>query len=395
MLRILGTIVAAGLVTSTAAHDARTARHSSSKQPPPIDVAALLAAAHGASPSICSLASQSLRGNNWGSVDAPVTPLGVTSDRESSRRVTDLTSADIARLLSGLGSDDACVRGLSIRLIGDQSDTVVAPQLVMRLASSDASLRTVAALGLGLVRAEMAVDQLIGALRDATPGVRANAAWALGRMDAQAATGALAAAVTGDADARVREMSAWALGNADDSEAARVTNALATALRSDADPDVRETAAWALGKSGNESVTDALALAAGSDLSTKVRGTAAWALGHIDHGDARAVAALTHLLNDDDTDTRLRAAWALGQIGDASAAQSVRDALNRETNTDVRRALIRAYVKSGGDSAQLMSSLLDSKDPETQEAAVRSLAGGRAFNPWPWPWPRPRPWPSE
>jgi HEAT repeat protein len=214
-------------------------------------------------------------------------------------------------------------------------------------------------------------------------------------MDARGATGALAAAVTGDADARVREMSAWALGNADAAETAPATNALAIALRSDADPDVRETAAWALGRDGSESATDALASAAASDHSSKVRGTAAWSLGHNDHPDARATAALTRLLNDADTDTRLRAAWALGQVGDASATQPLRDALNREKNVEVRRALIRAYIKSGGNSSQLMTSLLDSKDPDTREAAVRSLAGGRAFNPWPWPWPRPRPWPSE
>jgi len=73
--------------------------------------------------------------------------------------------------------------------------------------------------------------------------------------------------------------------------------------------------------------------------------------------------------------------------------QPVRQALASEKNPDVRRALIRAYVKSGGDSSQLMAGLLNSGDAQVREAAVRSLAGARAFNPWPWPWPRPRPWP--
>jgi hypothetical protein len=35
--------------------------------------------------------------------------------------------------------------------------------------------------------------------------------------------------------------------------------------------------------------------------------------------------------------------------------------------------------------------LLDSKDKDTREMAVRALTGRRGPWPWPWPWPRPRP----
>ena len=102
---------------------------------------------------------------------------------------------------------------------------------------------------------------------------------------------------------------------------------------------------------------------------------------------------LAHALKDDNNDARLKAAWELGQVRDSSALPNIREALTREKNTDVRRALIRALTNSGGDAAQTMAQFIDSRDPQLREAAVRSLVGRNAFGPWPWPSPRPRPWP--
>jgi HEAT repeat protein len=99
------------------------------------------------------------------------------------------------------------------------------------------------------------------------------------------------------------------------------------------------------------------------------------------------------LLTDESADTRLKAAWALGQIEDSGALPAVRDALHVEKNERVRRALIRALMKSGERSEATLTQLLSSSDPEIREAAVRGLAGRDSFNPWPWPWPRPRPFP--
>jgi HEAT repeat protein len=90
---------------------------------------------------------------------------------------------------------------------------------------------------------------------------------------------------------------------------------------------------------------------------------------------------------------RTKAAWALGEIGDAAAQPALRDALQRETGARTRRALMRAFMKSGGRSESALSELLASRDPQVREAAVRGLAGNNAFDPWPWPWPRPRPFP--
>jgi HEAT repeat protein len=126
-----------------------------------------------------------------------------------------------------------------------------------------------------------------------------------------------------------------------------------------------------------------------------VRGTAAWAIGQLrgDGEGGKAPTGLLHVLKDESEDARLKAAWALGQIGDASALSAIQDALKTEQSSQVRRALVRALIKSGGRSEQTLTELLSSGDPKVRESAVRGLAGRSSFNPWPWPWPRPRPMP--
>jgi HEAT repeat protein len=421
----------------------------------PLDVAALLTAARGAPPMICSLASKAVRGWGWGGSDAPSTPLtAVAPSASGDDSWSDaLPAADVQRLLAGLSSDDACVQELSVRLIGTQKAELVGGELVTRLGSSDAKLRSVAALGLGLVEAENGVDPLIRTLRDASVDVRANSAWALGRIEngralsplvglfrddaemvrvaAVAAVGhmddstsgipALIRVVRQDNSPAVRRVAAWALGNLEAREGidalsealardadARVREmsawalgniedrrslpALGAAIRGDAEDRVRETAVWALGNIGDHSSIDILG-AATADRSANVRGTAAWAIGQMDDNGAKAPAGLLRLLSDESADTRLKAAWALGQLEDASALPAIRDALKNEKNDHVRRGLIRALMKPGESSETTLTQLLSSSDPQIREAAVRGIAGARSFDPWPWPWPRPRPVP--
>lgn len=122
----------------------------------PPDLGALLIAARGAPPLLCALAARSVRDYGdygWGGADAPASPLG--------RAVTDappddggdgrhLTDADRGRLLDALASDDACVRELSVRLLGRRRDSSVVAPLVARLTGPNAPLRAAAAMGLGL-----------------------------------------------------------------------------------------------------------------------------------------------------------------------------------------------------------------------------------------------------
>jgi HEAT repeat protein len=448
MLRLLGTAAAAALISMNGARPVVIADTA-----PPIDVAALLAAANGSPPMICALAAQAVRGYGWGGwSDAPATPLAqFTSVRAHDYSDTQLSAADVDRLVTALGSGDACVRELSVRMLGGQKNETVNAAFSTRLTAPEVPMREVAAYGLGLVAPASAIDPLIVSLRDAAPGVRGNAAWALGRIDngraltplvalfndavasvreaaviaagkldsastvaalirvlqqddapavrraaawalgeheAREAASALATALEKDADARVREMSAWALGR---SESRSGTPALVSALRGDADDKVRESAAWAIAEIEDRTAVPALSAAAESDQSARVRGTAAWAIGKL-HGDGEKVpAGLYKVLRDDSEDARLKAAWALGQIGDASALGPVKDALKVEKSAQVRKALVRAMIKSGGRSEESLTELLTSTDPGVREAAVRGLAGHNSYNPWPWPWPRPRP----
>ncbi|MGH7633385.1 MAG: hypothetical protein ACRENC_06625, partial [Gemmatimonadaceae bacterium] len=69
----------------------------------PIDVAALLVAARGAPPVICSLASRAIQGYGWNRTDAPATPLGsfASSTSYDFDRQLPLPDADVQRLLAG------------------------------------------------------------------------------------------------------------------------------------------------------------------------------------------------------------------------------------------------------------------------------------------------------
>jgi HEAT repeat protein len=185
-------------------------------------------------------------------------------------------------------------------------------------------------------------------------------------------------------------MSAWALGSM---EGTGGGPALIAALQHDADERVRETSAWALAQIEDQSAVDALGGAAEGDHSGRVRGTAAWAIGQLERRSHRGSAGLVHVLKDEDDGARLKAAWALGQVGDSTALAAIRDALKVEQDDEVRRALVRALIKSGGRSERTLTALLDSPDATVREAAVRGLAGNNSFEPWPWPEPRPRPFP--
>jgi len=239
-------MTAALLVSLSGATTARDA--GASEIATPLDVGALLVAAQGAPPLICALAAQSIRSSGWNDWnDAPYTPLSkMASDRiRDGSASPSFAQSDVDRLLEALASPDACVRELSVRLLGTQrAQPTIVSSLVERLASTNASMREVATLGLGLLAPAKSADPLTAALRDATPRVRANAAWALGRMNDGRALGALVARFKDD-DATVREAAVVAAGRIDSTS---TTAALMRVLQQDDSPAVRRVAAWALGQ---------------------------------------------------------------------------------------------------------------------------------------------------
>jgi hypothetical protein len=209
---------------------------------------------------------------------------------------------------------------------------------------------------------------------DSSATLRRVAAWGLAQFgESQVGVDALTQAVRRDKDATVRETAAWALADARSSRS--VVDALSAALKSDTDAKVRATAAWALGSLGDDDGVPALT-AALSDTSRTIRLRSVWAIGSI--SPKQAPKPLVALLSDKDEEMRQMVAWALFTIQDPDAVPALTTAMQSETDKDTQRALIRALASTGEQSVDAIKALLDSKDPEVREAAIRALAGGRA-----------------
>jgi len=427
-------------------------RPSSSTAAAAQEVRELLIAARGVAPSLCTLAADGVYswGGRW---TAPAEP--VRSDiRSRVRRYhrRHLEADDARALLDGIASADACERHLSATLIGRFGDSSIVRVLGGRLTAGAPMERQATLVALGLLEARSQREPIIRALRDEIPAVRANAAWAIGRLEERSsapalvpamrdgdamvraaavvsfgnlrgapdsietllrilrtdpsdevrrvaawalgelrhrgAAVALTQALTSDKSDEVREMAVWALAN---SNARESVDALVSALQKDESAEVRETCAWALAELNARRVVDALANVVANDKDDEVRGTAAWAIGQLHPG--KAPPSLVKAIRDPSGEVRVKAAWALGEIGDADAGAAIADALKTETKDDVQQAEVRALLRAGEGSEEVFRRLLESKDADTRQMAVRALAGRRHVDPWPWPWPRPRPMP--
>ena len=134
MLRVIGAVAAAAFVSTASAvrHD-HSSHTGAAGDTASFDVSALLTAARGVSPNVCALAARAVGNGSWGrSSDAPVTPLGASADLHGMLDSRNLPAVDVTRLMGALGSDDPCVRELSVRLIGTQNNSSVAPELLSR-----------------------------------------------------------------------------------------------------------------------------------------------------------------------------------------------------------------------------------------------------------------------
>src|ERR1700682_510020 len=113
--RVLGLTIASFAFSSLTGvpdvtHDPRSIERGSWKRgeqrSATVDVAALLTAARGAPPVICSLASRAIRGYGWGDrSDAPASPLGsFASSTNYDFERAQLATEDVQRVLTGLSS---------------------------------------------------------------------------------------------------------------------------------------------------------------------------------------------------------------------------------------------------------------------------------------------------
>jgi HEAT repeat protein len=375
MQRVLGVVAAAMLASMNGAGAATGSGDASAEHAAPLDITALLTAARGAPPMICALASQAVRGYGWGDWnDAPVTPLS-NAGAIRARDMNDarLSSEDIDKLLTGLASDDGCVRELSVRLLGGgrnegtATKETIANALVTRLRSPDVPMREVATFGLGIVAPISALDPLIATLRDANAGVRANAAWALGRIDNGKALSSLVGLFR-DTDARVREAAVVAAGRID---SVSTVAALMRVLQNDEAPSVRRVAAWALGQKGAREASEVLAAQLGKESDARVREMIAWALAET--GARSGTAALTSALRrDSDDGVRETAAWALAELGDRSAVDALGSAAESDRSSRVRGTAAWAIGQLHGNGTKAPSGLLKVLKDESDDARLKA-----------------------
>jgi len=375
MQRVLGVVAAAMLVSMNGAIAATGSRGESAERAAPLDITALLTAARGAPPLICALASQAVRGYGWNDwSDAPATPLSsVGSIRTRDINESRLTTEDIDKLLTGLASDDACVRELSVRVLaGGRNEDIatkdaIANALVTRLRAPEVPMREVATFGLGLVAPISALDPLIATLRDANAGIRANAAWALGRIDNGKALAPLVGLFR-DSEVRVREAAVVATGRIDSVSS---IPALMRVLQNDEAPSVRRVAAWALGKKGAREAADVMATQLGKESDARVREMIAWALAET--GARSGTAALTSALRrDEDDNVRETAAWALADLGDRSAVDALGSAAENDRSSRVRGTAAWAIGQLHGNGTKAPSGLLKVLKDDSDDARLKA-----------------------
>ncbi|HRP07186.1 MAG TPA: HEAT repeat domain-containing protein, partial [Gemmatimonadales bacterium] len=446
MLRTLAAVVAVATAVHTSYDPAPGEATNSVRTADAVaDIRALLAESAGASPLICAMAARTIGNGGWfQGRPTPIHPLPAANDPVPWNSRSGLAEADAQFVLAQLADGNGCVREIAVRLLAlDQSErTIDGPEAHLR--SHDANLAAAAAFGLGLIAEERSLEPLMTAAsnpstatrvnviwalgrigdtrgfravvrgtddnqglvrvaaaealgridtsaavaalirrlrQDDSPDVRRVAAWALAQHEAEEALDDLAQALDGDADPEVREMSAWAIGSIDRPGA---DAALVGAARRDGDPSVRESAVWALGVRDDRASVAAVEEVLAGESDARVRATAAWALGVM--RPSAASRGLIAALGDADPDVRIKAAWAISEIRDSSTTAAVSAALRRESRSDIRRALMRALIRSGAAESHLIS-LLDSPDAKDRQMVARALAGSDRIDPWPWPMP--------
>ena len=330
------------LVRAESAHGVAAA-HVGHAGPDSVRVAALLTTLDTVDPVYCELVSDQI-GNFWG-FDGSLR-IGALSDQApATRAAKDSLAARVQesgaiRLLSAsLAHDDACVRLVAAKMLGESSasDDVITARFddpsprvreaalraaaarereTMRarietmLGAREPAVIAMAAFTLGEIESRASVKPLTRVLTHAAADVRANAVWALGSIEDPASASAIIQRITDDEDRRVRLAAVLALGALDDqSEAPPVLVRLA---RGD-DAQLREAALDVLLNIEDPTLT-ALFIELVSDASPEIRMRAVSALGELKA--AEAVPMLTRALRDASADVRRAAVEALAEIED-------------------------------------------------------------------------------
>lgn len=215
-------------------------------------------------------------------------------------------------------------------------------EAVQKLKSADPSVRRQGAAWLSQARDPKAAPYLVKALNDESSWVRQSAADGLGLLVWRDASPKLAAMLTGDKDAAVRQQAAISLSYLMDPAAGQ---ALMKALNDEA-PAVRYAALHTLGAMRYQPAEDTLAGLLKSDDPNMRRGAIS-ALGQMK--STKATAALTAAIADGDVYARLEAIKAVGDIGEESAAPALKKLLDKSQEPMIRVEAALALAKIGRD----------------------------------------------
>ena len=362
-------------------------------------VATLLNALARTDPVVCDLIGDQL-GNFWWSGHGGMGRFADAPDVQGAKdslagRITHPRA--LALLEATLGTENACVRRVAAKLLGNSA--VSAAELGRLLDDPSPRIRESAAYAAGIgggERREMRAA-LERRLTDSA-GVAAMAAWALGEIQDPASARALQGAVQ-SASPRVRLAGAWALGQFEDASFAKDV----VPLLRDADPIIRATAAEALGQMKSPRVGAAL-IGALTDRNVEVRRAAVNALGDMEERSAvgqleglllndpdpqvrrecanalgnlslaRSLEPLARALDDRDPDVQREAANAIGDLDDVTRAPAALIRATTSPNRELRREATKALANiSDPATVQALSERLGDEDKHIRLAAVEGL----------------------
>jgi HEAT repeat protein len=270
-------------------------------------------------------------------------------------------------LIAGLEDDDAYVRLVSARCLGDLGDIVAVDPLIALLEDKDPSVRGAVAYALGELGDPGAAELLIGHLGDEDAEVQVDVAMALGDLGDTRAVQPLVQRLHDTAgDFQIRCEVAFALGRVGD---VRAVEPLIGRLE-DEDATVRGCVVQTLAELRDVRAVEPLIARLG-DEGAGVRSGVASALGEL--GDLRAVEPLVARLKDEDSLVRKAAAEALGELGDPRAVEPLVARLKDEDSL-VRKAAAEALGELGDPHAvEPLVARLKDKDSSVRKAAAEAL----------------------
>ena len=255
---------------------------------------------------------------------------------------------------------------LQLQALTDRKDRTDPAPLVAALGESESvKVRSYAVRELTALRGKAVVDALIRALKDGDPTVRAAAAEGLGNFGDPAAIGPLTQSIFDNSSA-VRIASAKALGMLKGHDA---TVALCNRL-TDAVPEVAVAAATALAEVADPaSVEDLIKAVVKPNAPTALVAAAAGALGKI--RDPRAAGTFITLLASKQENIRWSAVDGLGSVGGRAAVQPLTPVALKDPNAQIREAAIAALARIGDASA--LNTLVDALSDDQKRVADQAL----------------------